>query len=87
MAAGRVAFVHPGMFFNGKTVLIDHGLGLQSVYIHMSEARVQAGDWVEAGNIIGAIGKTGRATGPHLHFGLTLNGLPLDPEAILGKMP
>ncbi len=87
MAAGRVAFVHPGMFFNGKTVLIDHGLGLQSVYIHMSDARVKAGDWVEPGDIIGAIGKTGRATGPHLHFGLTLNGLPLDPETLLGKMP
>jgi murein DD-endopeptidase MepM/ murein hydrolase activator NlpD len=87
MAAGRVVFVHPGMFFNGKTVLIDHGLGLQSVYIHMSDARVKAGDWVEPGDIIGAIGKTGRATGPHLHFGLTLNGLPLDPELMLGKMP
>lgn len=87
MAAGRVAFVHPGMFFNGKTVLIDHGLGLQSVYIHMSDARVKAGDWVEPGDIIGAIGKTGRATGPHLHFGMTLNGLPLDPETMLGKMP
>lgn len=87
MAAGRVAFVHPGMFFNGKTVLIDHGLGLQSVYIHMSDAGVKAGDWVEAGDIIGAVGQTGRATGPHLHFGLTLNGVPLDPETMLGKMP
>lgn len=86
MAAGRVLFVHPGMFFNGKTVLIDHGLGLRSVYIHMSETRVKAGDWVAAGDIIGAIGQTGRATGPHLHFGLTLDATPLDPEVILGPM-
>lgn len=86
-AAGRIAFVHPGMFFNGKTVLIDHGLGLRSVYIHMSETRVQAGMRVRAGDIIGAIGATGRATGPHLHFGLTLGTTPIDAEVLLGPFP
>lgn len=85
-AAGRVAFVHPGMFFNGKTVLIDHGLGLRSVYIHMSEARVQADMRVRAGDVIGAIGATGRATGPHLHFGLTLGTTPIDAEVLLGPL-
>ena len=87
MAAGRVAFVHPGMFFNGKTVLIDHGLGLRSVYIHLSETSVKTGDTVDAGQDIGAIGATGRATGPHLHFGLTLDAIPIDPELVLGEMP
>lgn len=87
MAAGKVTFVHPGMFFNGKTVLIDHGLGLRSVYIHLSDTNVKAGDKVEKGTRIGAIGKTGRATGPHLHFGLTLDEIPIDPELILGEIP
>lgn len=87
ITGGRVTFVHPGMFFNGKTVLIDHGLGLRSVYIHLSSTTVKAGDRVAAGTVIGAIGKTGRATGPHLHFGLTLGSIPIDPELVLGEMP
>lgn len=87
MAPGRVAFVHPGMFFNGKTVLIDHGLGLRSIYIHLSEATVQAGDLVGQDTVIGSIGQTGRATGPHLHFGLTHGKTPVDPEVVLGPMP
>lgn len=87
VAGGRVAFVHRGMFFNGKTVLIDHGLGLRSVYIHMSETRVAAGQRVAAGDVIGAVGRTGRATGPHLHFGLTLGTTPIDPEVVLGPQP
>tara|TARA_R110000787_G_scaffold63679_11_gene144106 strand:- start:204616 stop:205449 length:834 start_codon:yes stop_codon:yes gene_type:complete len=86
IAGGRVAFVHPGMFFNGKTVLIDHGLGLRSVYIHMHETRVKVGQRVEAGVVIGAVGMTGRATGPHLHFALTLTDTPIDPELVLAPM-
>ena len=86
IAGGRVAFVHSGMFFNGKTVLIDHGLGLRSVYIHMHETRVKAGQRVEAGGVIGAVGMTGRATGPHLHFALTLADTPIDPELVLAPM-
>jgi murein DD-endopeptidase MepM/ murein hydrolase activator NlpD len=87
LSGGRVTLVHPGMFFNGKTVLIDHGLGLRSVYIHLSETWVKVGDRVAAGDVIGAIGQTGRATGPHLHFGLTLDDTPIDPEVVLGPMP
>ncbi|MEX0693976.1 MAG: M23 family metallopeptidase [Rhodospirillales bacterium] len=87
MADGRVVFVHAGMFFNGKTVLIDHGLGLRSVYIHLSDTTVAQGAMVKAGEKIGAIGATGRATGPHLHFGLTLGETPLDPELVLGPLP
>ena len=87
IAAGRVAFVHAGMFFNGKTVLIDHGLGLRSVYIHLSDAKVTKDAYVAAGDVIGAVGATGRATGPHLHFGVTHNATPIDPEVLLGEMP
>lgn len=87
MAPGRVVFVHPGMFFNGKTVLIDHGLGLRSIYIHLSETSVEVGQQVDQKTVIGAIGQTGRATGPHLHFGLTHGETPVDPEVVLGPMP
>lgn len=87
LAAGRITFVHAGMFFNGKTVLVDHGLGLRSVYIHLSQTLVRAGDTVSAGQRIGAVGATGRATGPHLHFGLTLDSTPIDPQLVLGQMP
>lgn len=87
IAGGRVAFVHAGMFFNGKTVLIDHGLGLRSVYIHLSKTTVTEGMWVTKGDVIGAIGATGRATGPHLHFGVTHHLTPIDPEVLLGEMP
>ena len=86
IAGGRIAFVHPGMFFNGKTVLIDHGLGLRSVYIHMHETHIKAGQRVKAGAVIGSVGMTGRATGPHLHFALTLADTPIDPELVLAPM-
>ena len=81
-AAGKVAFVHPGMFFNGKTVIIDHGLGLATTYIHMSDTAVKAGDIVVKAQIIGKIGQTGRATGPHLHWSLRLDNVELDPALL-----
>lgn len=87
IAPGRVVFVHTGMFFNGKTVLIDHGLGLRSIYIHLSDTFVTAGQQVDLNTDIGAIGQTGRATGPHLHFGMTHDKTPVDPEVVLGPMP
>ncbi len=87
IADGKVTFSHSGMFFNGKTVLIDHGLGLRSVYIHLSEISVDVGDEVRAGDDIGAVGNTGRSTGPHLHFGLEWGSVPIDPEVVLGPMP
>lgn len=83
-SAGVVIFAHPGMFFNGKTVIIDHGLGLRSTYIHMSALAVKAGQQVNKGQIVGRVGQTGRATGSHLHWGLQLNSLALDPELLPG---
>jgi len=84
---GRVVLVHQDMFFTGKTVMIDHGLGVGTIYIHMSGIDVKKGDLVRRGQRIGRVGKTGRATGPHLHWGLTWRGVSLDPALAAGPMP
>ncbi len=87
MADGLVALVHPGMFFAGKTVMLDHGLGLTSVYIHLRETSVAEGELVLKGQQIGEIGMTGRATGPHLHWGVSWFNTHLDPALLVGDPP
>lgn len=69
--------------FSGKGVFVDHGLGFYSMYFHLSEVLVKDGEAVKAGQIIGKVGATGRATGPHLHWGVKLNGARVNPYALL----
>lgn len=86
-SAGVVSLTHEGMFFTGKTIQIDHGLGVGTIYIHLSKVLVKEGQRVRKGELIGRIGKTGRATGPHLHWGLTWKTMRLDPSLLVGPMP
>jgi murein DD-endopeptidase MepM/ murein hydrolase activator NlpD len=86
-ADGIVVLVKPDMVLSGQTVMIDHGYGLKSTYIHLSKIAVTDGQQVKQGDTIGAAGATGRVTGPHLHFGLSWFDERLDPETVLAAMP
>ena len=80
--AGRVLLARP-LYFEGNCVVIDHGQGLLSLYLHLSEFKVKEGDEVQAHQIIGLSGGSGRATGPHLHLAVRWQGVYLDPATLL----
>ena len=83
---GRVVLVAEH-FFAGRSVVIDHGLGLFTLYFHLSEIRVSVGERITDGQPIGAVGATGRVTGPHLHLAAILGGARVDPESLLALAP
>lgn len=74
-------------FFAGRSLVVDHGEGLYTMYFHLQESLIPAGQRVAAGQPIGRVGSTGRATGPHLHWGARLHGARIDPEALLRLPP
>ncbi len=85
--AGIVTLAAADFFLTGGTVIIDHGYGLSSVYLHLASLAVKRGEKVAQGEIIGTLGATGRATGPNLHWGLNWYQVRLDPVLVAGPMP
>ena len=82
-AAGKVTLIGD-YFFNGKTVFVDHGQGLISMFCHLSKVDVQLGQELPRGGIVGRVGATGRATGPHMHWNVSLNDARVDPAIFIG---
>jgi murein DD-endopeptidase MepM/ murein hydrolase activator NlpD len=80
--SGKVVLAK-NLYFAGNTVIIDHGLGVFTSYLHFSTIRTKTGDGVQKGDIIGEIGATGRVTGPHLHWGVKVSGSRVDPFSLL----
>ncbi|MBW1645068.1 MAG: M23 family metallopeptidase [Deltaproteobacteria bacterium] len=81
-AAGRVALAG-SLYYSGNAVIIDHGLDIFSLYLHLSKISVRDGEQVRRGQVIGYVGSTGRVTGPHLHWGIKINGIFVDPLAFI----
>lgn len=82
-AGGVISFARPDLYLTGGTVLIDHGHGLSSNFLHLSRIDVQVGDRVKRGQVIGLVGATGRATGPHMHWGMNWFKVRVDPQLLL----
>ncbi|XOV82134.1 MAG: peptidoglycan DD-metalloendopeptidase family protein [bacterium] len=82
-AASATVTLADDLYFNGNTLFLDHGQGLITMYCHLSELLVEEGDQVAQGDTIGLVGATGRVTGPHLHWSVSLNGYRVDPQTFL----
>lgn len=87
MASGRVSLAESDMYFTGGTVVLDHAHGLHSIYVHLDQVRVTVGQQLRQGQTLGTVGATGRATGPHLHWGIYWFDQALDPALLAGPMP
>ena len=83
---GIVTLAEKNLFFNGNVVIVDHGLSLSTVYVHLDEITVRKGQRVNIGDPIGKVGATGRVTGPHLHWGANVAGHAIDPQLLVGPM-
>lgn len=86
-APGVVRLAEPDMYFEGGLVFIDHGQKLESAFMHLSRIDVKPGDRIEKGQVLGAVGATGRATGPHMHWSLKWADTLVDPLLVAGEMP
>lgn len=84
-AAGIVTFAGPDLYLTGGTLLLDHGYGISSNFLHLSRIDVEVGNRVEQGQVIAAVGATGRATGPHLHWGMNWFDVRVDPLLVLER--
>jgi biotin carboxyl carrier protein len=84
-AAGVITFAAPDLYLTGGTVLLDHGHGVSSNFLHLSRIDVKVGDRIAQGQIVGAVGATGRATGPHLHWGMNWFDVRIDPLLVLER--
>ena len=83
-ADGIARLVVKDTFLMGNVLMIDHGLGVSSIFIHLDSVAVAEGDLVPQGEIVARVGQTGRATGPHLHWGVSVGGTPVDPLRLIG---
>ncbi|MBC6444012.1 MAG: M23 family metallopeptidase [Alphaproteobacteria bacterium GM202ARS2] len=81
--SGRVVLAGHEFFYGGNMIMLDHGMELTSLYAHLDTMLVKEGDEVARGDVIGEVGSTGRSTGPHVHWGVYLGGVPLDPSLML----
>jgi len=79
---GRVVLAQE-LFFGGNTIILDHGQGIHTVYMHLSQLHVDCGDSVSKGAVLGLLGSTGRSTGPHLHFGVKISNISVNPLSVL----
>jgi murein DD-endopeptidase MepM/ murein hydrolase activator NlpD len=82
---GIVRLVAKEMYLMGNTLMLDHGLGVQSIFIHLASILVREGDPIEQGKIVGLVGETGRASAPHLHWGISVGSILVDPVKLLNK--
>lgn len=86
-AAGKVTLAEPDLYFSGGTLIIDHGYGLTSSFLHLSEILVSVGARVEPGEVVARVGATGRVTGPHLDWRMNLGETRIDPLLVLKALP